>query len=267
MMLTDLADVLRAAGLKVQEVSGWRTRGHGTMVDVQAIICHHTAGAKTGNYPSLGVVRDGRPGLDGPLAQLGVARDGTWLVIAAGLCWHAGVVFESWQGNSHAIGIEAEGTGVDPWPAVQYDSYAAGVRALANHYGVPVARVLGHKEVAKPKGRKSDPNFDMSDFRTEVAKSNNQEELSMSDVQKILDYQKACTIQIQENTRQLLNNAVAGILDGVQKYAVAQNNFVRQTDATSDDERQAELTKLRDELAASLGKVLEAVSTDVPDPQ
>jgi hypothetical protein len=267
MMLTELADVLRAAGLKVQEVAGWKTRGHGEMDDVRSIICHHTAGAKTGNYPSLGVVRDGRPGLDGPLAQLGVARDGTWLVIAAGLCWHAGVVFESWQGNRHAIGIEAEGTGVDPWPAVQYASYVAGVRALADHYDVPTARVLGHKEVAKPLGRKSDPNFSMGNFRTAVVNSNDQEELSMSDVQKILDYQKACTIQIQNNTRQLLNNAVAGILDGVQKYAVAQNNFTRQTDETSDDERQAELTKLRDELAASLGEVLKAVSTDVPDPQ
>lgn len=84
MMLTDLATVLRAAGLKVQEVPGWKTRGHGQMTSVETIACHHTAGPKTGNYPSLGVVRDGRPGLDGPLAQLGLARDGTWLVIAAG---------------------------------------------------------------------------------------------------------------------------------------------------------------------------------------
>ena len=38
MMLTDLADVLRAAGLKVQEIAGWTTRGHGQMTDVEAII-------------------------------------------------------------------------------------------------------------------------------------------------------------------------------------------------------------------------------------
>jgi len=172
MMLTDLADVLRAAGLKVQEVAGWKTRGHGQMTSVETIVCHHTAGPKTGNYPSLGTVRDGRPGLDGPLAQLGLARDGTWLVIAAGVCWHAGVVFESWQNNWHAIGIEAEGTGVDPWPAVQYDSYVTGVRALRLHYGVPLAHVLGHKEVAKPLGRKTDPNFNMDTFRAKVAQDN-----------------------------------------------------------------------------------------------
>jgi Negative regulator of beta-lactamase expression len=266
MMLTDLADVLRAAGLKVQEIAGWTTRGHGQMTDVEAIICHHTAGPKTGNYPSLGVVRDGREDLAGPLAQLGLARDGTWLVIAAGLCWHAGVVFESWQGNPHAIGIEAEGTGTDPWPTVQYDSYVAGVRALRAHYDVPLSRVLGHKEVAKPLGRKNDPNFDMDDFRAEVAKSNDQEDELMGAREDILAYQKACTIQIQNNTRQLLNNAVAGILDGVQKYAVAVNNFTRQTDAGSDAERAAELDKLKDELAATLAEALKAVPAGMAEP-
>lgn len=268
MMLTDLATVLRAGGLKVQEVADWQTRGHGSMVAVDAIICHHTAGAKTGNYPSMAVVRDGRPGLDGPLAQLGLARDGTWLVIAAGLCWHAGVVFETWQGNSHAIGVEAEGTGVDPWPQVQYDSYARGVRVLADHYSVPNARVLGHKEVAKPKGRKNDPNFDMNEFRADVARGTQPPDLgglTVADVQDILAYQKACTIQVQNNTRQLLNNAVNTLLDGMQKYAVAVNDFTRQTDSGSDAERTAALNKLRDDLMASL-KPLQDAAADVPEP-
>lgn len=168
MMLTNLADMLRAAGMKVEEVPGWKTRGHGQMTDVDAIVCHHTAGPKTGNYPSLSVVRDGRPDLDGPLAQLGLGRDGTVFVIAAGVCYHAGVVFETWQDNWHAIGIEAEGTGVDPWPTVQYQAYAHLVAALRRAYGVPNDRVVGHKEIAKPKGRKSDPNFDMASFRSAV---------------------------------------------------------------------------------------------------
>jgi hypothetical protein len=33
---------------------------------------------------------------------------------------------------------------------------------------VPTARVLGHKEVATPTGRKVDPNFDMPAFRGRV---------------------------------------------------------------------------------------------------
>lgn len=42
-----------------------------------------------------------------------------------------------------------------------------------------------------------------------------QEELTMAQVDQILAYQKACTIQIQENTRQLVAAATAGILKAV----------------------------------------------------
>jgi hypothetical protein len=55
-MLTDLADILKKAGLKVVEVAGWKTRGHSVMSSVKGIICHHTAGPVTGDYPSLNVV-------------------------------------------------------------------------------------------------------------------------------------------------------------------------------------------------------------------
>lgn len=172
MMLSGLAVAARESGLRVVEVNGWQTRGHGQMVGVSAIVCHHTATARSasGDYPSLHVVRDGRPGLGGPLAQLGLGRNGTVWVIAAGLCYHAGVVFESWMSNGHAIGIEAEADGVSAWPAVQYDAYVRLVRALAHHYNVPTARILGHKEVAQPRGRKNDPNFDMTRFRDAVTK-------------------------------------------------------------------------------------------------
>lgn len=171
MMLTNLADVVRTSGLKVVEVAGWRTRGHGPMTSVEAVICHHTAGAPTGDYPSLGVVRDGRKGLDGPLSQLGLGRSGTVYVIAAGVCWHAGATFYAWQNNWHAIGIEAEATGTAEWPSVQYNAYVRLCAALRRGYAVPNSRVLGHKEVAKPLGRKPDPNFNMDVFRRKVAEA------------------------------------------------------------------------------------------------
>jgi hypothetical protein len=167
-MLTNLASVLHAAGLNVVEEPGWRTRGHGEMTSVQTVVCHHTAGPATGELPSLGTVRDGRPGLSGPLAQLMLGRSGTWYVIAAGLCYHAGVVLRPSYANENAIGVEAEATGVDSWPTLQYDSYARGCAALTKAYGLRVSDVLGHKEVASPLGRKSDPNFSMSDFRSRV---------------------------------------------------------------------------------------------------
>lgn len=170
MMLTDLANVARTSGLTVIEVDGWKTRGHGELSSLAAIVCHHTAiSAKAaGNYPSLAIVRDGRADLAGPLANLGLGRDGTVYVIAAGLAWHAGVVFQSWMDNAHSIGIEAEHDGVSPWMKVQVDAYTRLCAALAEGYNLPTARVLGHKEVASPAGRKIDPNLAMDDFRQRV---------------------------------------------------------------------------------------------------
>lgn len=168
--LTRLADICRAAGLDVVEVRGWKRRGHGPMTAVKTIVCHHTAGPKKGNMPSLNVITNGRPGLSGPLSQLGLGRDGTVYVIAAGLAYHAGQVRSSSYANAYAIGIEAEATGVDPWPAVQMDAYGELCAALVRAYDLTVSRVLGHKEVCYPVGRKSDPNFSMPDFRARVTK-------------------------------------------------------------------------------------------------
>jgi hypothetical protein len=173
LMITNLATILRNAGLNVVEVSGWTTRGHGQMTAVKSIICHHTAGPASGDMPSLNLIRDGSSSLAGPLAQLGLGRTGTWYVVAAGLSYHAGVVTDSTlYSNANAIGIEAEGTGLPAtdighvhWPEVQYQSYLRGVRALQNAFNVPTSRVLGHKEVASPLGRKIDPNFSMAEFR------------------------------------------------------------------------------------------------------
>jgi hypothetical protein len=170
MWLTDLADAARSSGLPVQEVPGWETTGHGPMSGVRAVICHHTAGPATGDMPSLSVVEAGRADLPGPLANLTLSRSGVVYVVAAGCAWHAGAVFSpDTQGNPWSIGIEAEATGVDPWSAVQYAAYARLCAALIRHYGLSFDRVLGHKEVASPAGRKTDPNFDMQEFRAAVA--------------------------------------------------------------------------------------------------
>lgn len=265
MMLTNLADVLRAAGLEVEEVPGWKTRGHGQMGAIECIMCHHTAGPARGEYPSLGTVRDGRPGLDGPLSQLGLARSGKWLVIAAGLSWHAGVVFESWQSNPHAIGIEAEATGTDPWPAAQYASYVKGVRALREAYSVPLDHVVGHKEAAKPRGRKSDPNFDMDNFRAAVARTQPDGSLSVADVDRILKYQEACAIQIQNNTRQHVANATKQILDYVEACTSHITENTRQIDAGSDKQLTEQLATLKADVAAQLEQLADQLP-DVPAP-
>lgn len=175
MMLTQLADVARRTSYPVIEVKGWKTRGRpGGMLGVRTITCHHTAnGGARGNYPSLRVVRDGRKGLPGPLAQYGLGVDGTIYVIAAGRCNHAGVSLKTDYINSYAIGIEAEAVGVpgteSDWPAKQMDSYHRLCKALVEEFAdVGYDDVRGHKETCSPRGRKSDPSFSMSKFRADV---------------------------------------------------------------------------------------------------
>lgn len=170
--LTWLPDVLLDAGVKVAEQPGWKTRGHGDMGAVKGVICHHTAGSRNGNMPSLGIVTNGRPDLPGPLSQLCLGRDGTFFVVAAGRSFHAGR--GNWQGvtsgNTSFIGIEAENAGGnDPWPAVQLDAYRRGVAAILKKARANALMCCGHKEFALPSGRKPDPTFDMSDFRRDVA--------------------------------------------------------------------------------------------------
>src|SRR5919205_1682907 len=167
-----LAEVLEGAGLKVAEQPGWQTRGRADMGPVLGVMCHHTAGPRTGNMPSLGIITNGRPDLPGPLSQLGLGRDGTCYIVAAGRANHAGA--GNWQGittgNSSFIGIEAENTGKDddPWPAVQLDAYRRAVAAILKKIGADPIMCCGHKEYALPPGRKSDPSFDMDDFRFKV---------------------------------------------------------------------------------------------------
>jgi len=171
-----LGDVLRTAGLNVAETQGWKARGHGDFGPVRGVLCHHTAGPSAGNMPSLDTLINGRGGahpLSGPIANLGLGRDGTYYTVAAGRAYHAGG--GKWHGitngNSSLIGIEAENTGLpnDPWPRLQLDAYARGVAALLSHIGVGVDMCAGHKEYALPPGRKDDPDFDMNAFRAKVA--------------------------------------------------------------------------------------------------
>jgi len=171
--LTWLPEVLERAGLKVAEQPGWRTRGRGDMGTIHGVMCHYTAGSKSGIMPSLGIITNGREDLSGPLAQLGLGRDGTYFVVAAGRANHAGP--GNWQGittgNSSFIGIEAENAGRadDPWPEVQLDAYRRGVAALLVKINANASMCCGHREYALPIGRKPDPNFSMSQFRQNVA--------------------------------------------------------------------------------------------------
>ncbi|BCW88061.1 hypothetical protein sos41_11990 [Alphaproteobacteria bacterium SO-S41] len=173
---TWIADVLRAAGLPVVEEAGWKSAGRAEIRGpFQGVILHHTAGPaapKGGETPSLNVIKNGRPGLNGPLSQCYLSRKGVWHVVAAGRTNHAGPgKFDGLtDGNDDFIGAEMEnaGDGKDPWPDVQLRSAVKGTAALLHYLKQPARRAIGHKEWATPHGRKIDPSFEMEPFRVEV---------------------------------------------------------------------------------------------------
>ncbi|MEV6276137.1 N-acetylmuramoyl-L-alanine amidase [Nocardia sp. NPDC051832] len=165
-----LADVLRAEGLRVLEHDGWRERGHGDFRDIRGVLCHHTAGGGPNDWQ---VVQHGRPGLPGPLAQLVLEKDGTYRVIAAGVCWHAGS--GSWPGwptddaNFHTIGIEAVSCGHEPfdWTPRQIDAYQRGTAAILRRIGRDAGDCVAHREYSS-EGKIDPAGLDMDEFRRAV---------------------------------------------------------------------------------------------------
>jgi hypothetical protein len=168
-MLTWLADALRAGGCRVIEQAGWKQRGHGQMGLVTGVLCHHTGGGGSNDWT---IVQNGRSDLPGPLAHMTLERDGSFRVIAAGQCWHAGaggplLAAPKNNGNEHLIGIEGVCNGRD-WTDAQREAYPRGVAALLRHESLKADRCAGHKEWAP--GRKPDPgNWDMGAFRNAVS--------------------------------------------------------------------------------------------------
>ncbi len=172
-----LADVLRADGLVVVEMAGWRRRGHGAFADLRGVMVHHT-GSDEATAESIA---RGRPDLPGPLSQLHIARDGTVTVVAAGVAWHAGAGTHPWlpanTGNWHTVGIECANTGTGPsaphrwhWPDVQYAALVGSCAALCRRLGVPAGRTIGHKEYAGRAQGKWDPGaIDMEILRRDIA--------------------------------------------------------------------------------------------------
>lgn len=167
----DLADVLRAGGHRVVEVEGWQTRttkGHESGFLLQGWVVHHTGpyGSVAGIVSSL---KNGRPDLSGPLAQLGYdPHTLTWYVVAAGRANHNGFGFYvpwcPWAND--AAGIEVFNSGTEPVPEAGYEELVAGLVTLTGHYHV--FGIAGHKETDP--NRKWDPGtIDMGRLRADVA--------------------------------------------------------------------------------------------------
>lgn len=154
---TGIADRLRAAGLHVVEIAGWRTRGSSSFNPFGSLD-HHTAGSRNGNAPSLNICIYGRSDLPGPLCQVLMGRDNTCYVIAAGRANHAGKgQWGNANGNEDLYGIEREnvGTSAELWRPDQTDAAAKAHAALIRgRAGADM--VCRHAEYALPPGRKPD---------------------------------------------------------------------------------------------------------------
>lgn len=174
----EILDFLRAEGLTVIEVNGWRTRGSESF-DPRGSVNHHTAGAAKGNAPSLRIVTEGRgtPGtkdyLPPPLCQVLQARDDTCYLIAAGRANHAGAGgWKGLSGNSSVWGLEVEhvGTAAEPFPSHRYETTIKIHTAFARCSKFRAEMVAQHYEWAGP--RKSDffkGEIDPNRFRSDIA--------------------------------------------------------------------------------------------------
>lgn len=163
---TQLANALRARGVRVEEYAGWTTRGSSSFTPGGAV-CHWTAGPcdATGR-PSLSTVVNGRTDLAGPLANIYLDRAGIAVVVAAGRANHAGEGgWHGLSGNSSVFGVEAECCNVGDWTAAQRSAYPAVMAALCDAGGFDASLVCGHNEWAP--GRK----IDISDWTMDAMRS------------------------------------------------------------------------------------------------
>lgn len=134
-------------------------------VKPSVIVLHHTG--SNDFFSDLKTLTSKTAGVS---AHYLLGRKGTpWQLVADDKrAWHAGK--SAFHGrddvNDFSIGIELtnKGDGRTPFTEAQYASCRALVTWLMAEYGIPRENVVGHKDVALPKGRKDDPaaNFEWS---------------------------------------------------------------------------------------------------------
>jgi N-acetylmuramoyl-L-alanine amidase CwlA len=141
----------------------------GGEADVDTIVLHHTAGTGSARSTAL-YFADPKSKVS---SHYVIGKDGAIVqcVQDAKRAWHAGQSAFRGRGdvNDFSIGIELvnRGDGKDPFPDPQYWALADLVAYLMQAYRIPAERVVGHRDVALPPGRKTDPasNFDWARLR------------------------------------------------------------------------------------------------------
>lgn len=182
--VTDVADVLRAAGVKVVEerytegpyagrpwsAVGYQGQGYR---ELRGIMWHHDSSPVGDSPGALWWCMYGAFGYP-PAAAAWVDRKGVWHIYASGLTNHAGVgsypklgLYDN--GNMYLYGIETDHTEGEEWPEDQVSSLRLGTAALLKAWGLDSSGLIGHREYAP--NRKTDPHgLDMGRERRRVRK-------------------------------------------------------------------------------------------------
>ncbi|MBD3781710.1 MAG: N-acetylmuramoyl-L-alanine amidase, partial [Micrococcales bacterium] len=116
----EIRDAFRIWNVPAIYEPGWETRGNGgSWGDLGFLLMHHTGDDLPDNV-SKNMLRDGRPGLSGPLCNFAPRDDGRLHVIAAGPANHAGT------GDPRVLAaVRAESYGAAP-PAPRFSQGQAG---------------------------------------------------------------------------------------------------------------------------------------------
>jgi N-acetylmuramoyl-L-alanine amidase len=138
--------------------------------DIWALVIHATANSTLEgviswfNNPNAQVSAHYTIGKDGRIVQHVRDHD---------RAWHAGG--SQWRGvpnvNNYGLGIELVNlnNGQDPYPEEQHRANVQLCTYLCRKYGIKPEDIMGHLDIAVPKGRKTDPRgYDLEKLRREV---------------------------------------------------------------------------------------------------
>ncbi|MFG3047857.1 N-acetylmuramoyl-L-alanine amidase [Streptomyces sp. NPDC048241] len=187
MSASGFLSALKAEGVKVVEVAGWRVhnRNHkGPWGPVHGVMIHHTV--TSGSARTVELCREGYEELPGPLCHGVITKDGRVHLVGYGRANHAGlgddevlraVIAEkglptdneaNTDGNRYFYGFECEnlGDGEDPWPDAQMEAIVRVSAAICRHHGWTERSVIGHREWQP--GKVDPRGFTMASLRSRV---------------------------------------------------------------------------------------------------
>lgn len=138
--------------LNGKKVSQRPSPNHGDEIEPEVIVIHYDG--TNGNGGLSWLVDDS----SGVSSHLWISKKGEVIQLLPFNIqgWHAGK--SEWNGksgvNNFSIGIENQGIG-DSWPDTQIQTIMEVIRAISQAY--QIIEVVGHEDIAIPKGRKVDP--------------------------------------------------------------------------------------------------------------